>query len=100
MERGKRIVEIFKQPQYNPIPVEVQAAILWSVQNNFVDDVPVEKIKDYQEKLTAFLTDRKAELLKKIRNEKAISDALAGELKTALTEFKPGFDTGKSAQPK
>jgi F-type H+-transporting ATPase subunit alpha len=40
LERGKRIVEIFKQPQYNPLPVEVQAAVLWTVQNNFLDDVP------------------------------------------------------------
>ncbi|HEY0549289.1 MAG TPA: F0F1 ATP synthase subunit alpha [Verrucomicrobiae bacterium] len=104
LERGKRIVEIFKQPQYNPIPVEIQAGMLWSVQNNFVDDVPVEKIKDYQDKLTEFLTNRKAELLKKIRTEKAISDALAGELKTALTEFKQTFDVSKpkveAAKPK
>jgi F-type H+-transporting ATPase subunit alpha len=75
--------------------VEIQVAVLWSVQNNFVDDVPVEKIKDYQAKLTEFLFTRKAELLKKIRAEKAISDALTGELKTAITEFKQTYDIGK-----
>ncbi|MGN6553713.1 MAG: F0F1 ATP synthase subunit alpha, partial [Verrucomicrobiota bacterium] len=91
LERGKRVVEIFKQPQFNPIPVEVQAAILWSVQNNFVDDVPVEKVKDFQNKLTDFLNTRKAEVLTKIRNEKAISEALAGELKAAVTEFKQTY---------
>src|ERR671931_1532758 len=48
IERGKRIVEIFKQPQYNPIAVEVQSAILWAAQNGFMDDVPVERIKDFQ----------------------------------------------------
>ena len=48
IERGKRIVEVFKQPQYNPIPVEVQVAVLWAVQNGFMDDVPVERIKDFQ----------------------------------------------------
>src|SRR6188768_476433 len=58
LERGKRVVEIFKQPQFNPIPVETQVAILWSVQNNFVDDVAVEKIKDFQTKLTEFLSTR------------------------------------------
>ena len=52
LERGKRIVEVFKQPQYNPIPVEAQAAVLWAVQNNFIDDVAVEKIKDFQAKFT------------------------------------------------
>jgi F-type H+-transporting ATPase subunit alpha len=91
LERGKRIVEIFKQPQYNPIAVEVQAAVLWAVQNNLLDDVPVDKVKDFQAKLTDFLTSRKAELLTKIRNEKAISDPLAGELKTALGEFKQTY---------
>ncbi len=95
LERGKRIVEIFKQPQYNPIAVEIQAAVLWSVQNNFVDDVPVDKIKDFQEKVAEFLTTRKADLLKKIGKEKAISDALAAELKTAFTEFKQTYDIGK-----
>src|SRR6266481_2859097 len=48
LERGKRIVELFKQAQYNPMPVEVQVLVLWSVPNNFLDDVPVDKIKDAQ----------------------------------------------------
>ncbi len=91
LERGKRVVEVFKQPQFNPIPVEVQAAVLWAVQNNFFDDVAVDKVKDFQGKLTDFLNTRKADLLKKIRNEKAINDAIAGELKTAVTEFKQTY---------
>jgi F-type H+-transporting ATPase subunit alpha len=95
LERGKRIVEIFKQPQYNPIPVEIQVAVLWAVQNNFLDDVDVDKVKDCQNNVTEFLTTRKAELLKKIRAEKAISDPLAAELKTAMTEFKQTYTTGK-----
>ena len=48
IDRGKRIMEIFKQPQYNPIPVEVQVAVLWAVQNGYVDDVPVERVKEFQ----------------------------------------------------
>jgi F-type H+/Na+-transporting ATPase subunit alpha len=91
LERGKRVVEIFKQPQFNPIPVEVQAATLWAVQNNFFDDVPVEKVKDFQTKLTDFLNTRKADVLTKIRTEKAINDALAGLLKAAVTEFKQTY---------
>jgi F-type H+-transporting ATPase subunit alpha len=91
LERGKRVVEIFKQPQFNPLPVEVQAAVLWSAQNNFFDDVAVDKIKDFQTKLTDFLGTRKADLLLKIRTEKAISDALAAELKAAVTEFKQSY---------
>jgi F-type H+-transporting ATPase subunit alpha len=99
LERGKRVVEIFKQPQYNPIPVAIQAAVLWAVQNKFVDDVPVDRIKEFQNKLTEYLTTRKADLLKKLSVEKAISDALAGELKTVVTEFKQTFDMSKPKEP-
>src|SRR5579863_5621778 len=91
LERGKRIVEVFKQPQYNPIVVEVQAAILWTVQNGFMDDVAVDKIKDFQKKLTEYLTNRKADLMGKILKEKALSDALTADLKAAVTEFKQTY---------
>jgi F-type H+/Na+-transporting ATPase subunit alpha len=91
LERGKRIVEVFKQPQYNPLPVEVQAAILWTVQNGLMDDVAVDKIKDFQTKLTDYLTSRKAELMGKILKEKALSDALTADLKAAVTEFKQTY---------
>jgi F-type H+-transporting ATPase subunit alpha len=88
IERGKRIIEVFKQPQYNPIAVEVQVAILWTVQNGFMDDVAVDRIKDFQDKLTDFLLSRKAELMGRIAKEKALSEALTGDLKTVVTEFK------------
>src|SRR5215471_17865206 len=60
IDRGKRIMEIFKQPQYSPISVEVQVAVIWAVQNGYVDDVPVNRIKEFQAKLMDFLTTRKA----------------------------------------
>jgi F-type H+/Na+-transporting ATPase subunit alpha len=91
LERGKRIVEVFKQPQYNPMPVEVQAAVLWTVQNGLMDDVPVEKIKDFQSKLTEYLTTRKTEVMTRISKEKALSDALTADLKAAITEFKQTY---------
>src|SRR5476649_905336 len=91
LERGKRIVELFKQNQYSPLPVEVQVVVLWASQNGFVDDVAVDKIKDFQAKLIDFIATRKAELLTKVRNEKAISDAIAAELKAAVTEFKQSY---------
>src|SRR6201982_3237814 len=59
IDRGKRIMEVFKQPQYSPIPVEVQIAVIWSVQNGYVDDVPVDRVKEFQAKLTEFLSSRK-----------------------------------------
>ncbi|HWO00448.1 MAG TPA: F0F1 ATP synthase subunit alpha [Blastocatellia bacterium] len=88
IDRGKRIMEVFKQPQYSPVPVEVQVAVLWAVQNKYLDDVPVERVKEWQAKLTEFLTLHKAELLQKIAHEKSLSDAVAGELKTATDAFK------------
>jgi len=88
IDGGKRIIEIFKQPQYSPIPVEGQVAVLWVVQNGYVNDVPVARIKEFQTKLTEFLTTRKIELLRKIENEKALSKDLAAELKATGDEFK------------
>ena len=87
IDRGKRIMEVFKQPQYNPIPVEVQVAVLWAVQNGYVDQVPVERVKDFQNKLMDFLTTRRAELLTRITNEKVLSDGLKAELKTTMDAF-------------
>jgi F-type H+-transporting ATPase subunit alpha len=91
LERGKRIVEVFKQPQYNPIAVEIQAAILWTVQNSLMDDVAVDRIKDFQAKLTDYLVSRKPALVEKIRVEKAFNDALIADLKAAVTEFKQTY---------
>jgi F-type H+-transporting ATPase subunit alpha len=90
LERGKRIIEIFKQQQYDPIAVETQAVVLWAVQNNFFDDVPVDKVKDFQLKLTQYFA-RKPELLTRLSKEKAISDAIAAELKSAVSEFKQTY---------
>jgi F-type H+-transporting ATPase subunit alpha len=91
LERGKRIVELFKQDQYNPQSVENQVTTLWTMQNGLLDDVPVEKVKDFQGKLSDFLNTRKGALIEKIRTEKAINDALAAELKAAVTEFKQSY---------
>ncbi len=87
IDRGKRIIELFNQPQHNPIPVEVQVALLWVVQNGYVDAVPVERIKEFQAKLTEYLTSSKPALLATIAAEKALSDALTAELKSAAEQF-------------
>lgn len=87
LERGKRIVEVFKQPQYNPMSVELQVAVLWAVQNGHFDKVDVDKVKDFQAKLTDFLSTRKEDLLAKIRTEKKVSDEIAADLKSAIEDF-------------
>ncbi len=91
LELGKRIVEIFKQNQYNPIPVEVQVCVLWAIQNGHFNDVAVEKVKDCQAKMMDFLATRKEDLLAKIRKEKAVSDEIKGMLQSVITEFKQTY---------
>ena len=91
IDRGKRITELFKQPQYNPIPVEIQVAVIWTVQNGYVDNIPVERIKEYQDGLTEFLTTRKDDLLRKIGHEKQLTPTLISELKAAADRFKGGW---------
>ena len=88
IDRGKRIVELFKQPQYSPIPVDVQVGVIWAVQNGYVDDVPVERIKEFQAGWTDFLTTRKTDMLRRIAEEKALSKELTAELKAAADQFK------------
>ena len=88
IDRGKRITELFKQPQYTPVPVEVQVAVIGAVQKGYMDDVPVDRVKEFQNRLTEFLTTRKAELLQKIVLEKTLSEALTAELKAAADQFK------------
>lgn len=87
LERGKRIVEVFKQPQYNPIPVEVQMVVLYAVQNGFMDSVDVDKIKDYQSKLQDYLQTRKQDLLALITKDQKFSDEVTAAVKSTLEEF-------------
>ena len=91
LDRGARVVELFKQTQYQPIEVQLQAAILWSMQNGYVDSVPVERVTEYATKLKDYLTTRKADLLKKILAKKQIDEEVTNDLKAALEEFKTGF---------
>ena len=88
LDRGQRIVELFKQIQYSPIPVEEQVAVLWAMQNGYLDPVPVERVKEFQTKLQDYLQTRKESVLASIRTKKAIDKDLEAELATALNDFK------------
>src|SRR5438270_6047789 len=89
IDRGKRIMEIFKQPQYSPVPVGLQVAAIWAVQKGYLDKVPVEQVKEFQTKLMDFLSTRKTQLTARIAKEKTLGDALKAELKAAIDEFAP-----------
>jgi len=87
LDRGARIVEVFKQTQYKPLLVELQVAILWTIQNGYFDTVPVDKVKAFQSRLTEYLTTRKDNILSAIRQKKAVDDAIGADLKAALSDF-------------
>src|SRR5881275_596931 len=87
LDRGQRIVELFKQIQYNPLPVELQVAVMWAMQNGFIDPVPVERVKEFQNKLQDFLETRKESLLASIRQKKQLDADLEANLKATLEEF-------------
>ena len=91
IERGERIVELFKQNQYVPLGLDLEVAILWSMQNGYFDDVEVKRIKECQEALQEFLTTRKADLLQLILDEKALTDDVVSGLETALKDFKASW---------
>src|SRR5205085_1375107 len=88
LDRGQRIVELFKQKQYNPIPVEEQVAVMWAMQNGFIDNVPVDRVKEFQLKLQDWLQTRKEALLRTIRDKKQLDSDLESQLKSAMEDFK------------
>ncbi len=91
LDRGQRIVELFKQTQYKPLPVEMQVAVLWAMQNGYFDDVSVASVKDFQSKLQDYFATRKDVILSAIREKGAIDDGITADLKSALSEFKQGY---------
>ena len=91
LERGQRIVEIFKQVQYKPIAVEEQAAVLYAAQQGFFDDVPVASVKSFQLGLQDYLRTRKESILLAIVDKKQIDDATGAELKAAISDFKSNW---------
>ncbi|MBQ97669.1 MAG: F0F1 ATP synthase subunit alpha [Roseibacillus sp.] len=91
IERGERIVELFKQNQYSPMGLDLEVAILWAMQNGYFDDVEVKRIKECQERLEEFLSTRKQDLLQLILDEKALTDDVVSGLETALKDFKAAW---------
>src|SRR6202022_3683777 len=88
LDRAHRIVELFKQVQYNPIPVEEQVAIMWAMQNGYIDPVPVDRVKEFQTRLQDYLQTRKEGLLRGIREKKQLDQELESQLKDALEDLK------------
>ncbi|MGH9947432.1 MAG: F0F1 ATP synthase subunit alpha [Pyrinomonadaceae bacterium] len=88
LERGKRLTEILKQPQYVPMEVEDQVIIIWTVTNGFADDIAVEDLKRFEEELLAYLKNSHPGIMNTMREKKNIDDALKAEMKEAVEDFK------------
>jgi F-type H+-transporting ATPase subunit alpha len=91
LARGARLVEILKQPQYQPVPVEKQVAIIYAVTNGHLDDVEVPQIRQWERDFLAFLEAQHPAVLSDIRTKKVLDDDLTGRLKAAIAAFKPIF---------
>ncbi|WP_333654364.1 F0F1 ATP synthase subunit alpha [Dissulfurispira sp.] len=91
IERGKRMVEILKQDQYVPLPVEDQVALIFAGSQGHLDDIPVEAIKRFEAEFLSFMRDKKADVKNELKEKKAIDDAMKEKLNSAIAEFKKGF---------
>jgi F-type H+-transporting ATPase subunit alpha len=91
LSRGARMVEILKQAQYQPLPVERQILIIYAGTNGFLDDLPVEACRKFEAELYRFVDNAHPGLLAKIREKKVLDDALKGEINSALKEAKERF---------
>jgi len=91
LERGARVVELFKQTAFNPIPVEIQSSLIWAVQNGYFDAIDTAKVVAATTSLREFLESRGSKIMDTIRDEKAISEESEAALKSSLEEWKAGF---------
>jgi len=91
LDRGARIVELFKQPQYSPYAVEMMVVLLWGMKNGKFDDVPTDKVGEFRTQAVEFFNNRKGALLKEILDKKKLDDDLEKQLGEAFDEFNLGF---------
>lgn len=88
LERGKRLTEILKQPQYHPMPVENQVFIIWTVSNGLADDIEVEDLKRFEEELFKFADSSHPGIMETLRTKKSIDDDLKAAMQQAVEDFK------------
>jgi F-type H+-transporting ATPase subunit alpha len=91
LERGERVTEILKQPQYTPLPMERQVIILYAVVNGYLDDVAVDELISFESDLYNFMEANHPGVCKEILEEKEITADIEEKLKTLFEEFKQGM---------
>ena len=88
LARGQRLVEILKQPQYQPMNVENQILVIWAASNGYADDVAVEDVRSFEAELLKFIENSHPALLQSIRDKKSLTEEIIKDLKQALSDFK------------
>ncbi|MEA3398418.1 MAG: F0F1 ATP synthase subunit alpha, partial [Patescibacteria group bacterium] len=88
LKRGKRLIEIFKQDQYSPIPASGQVFIFFAIINGFLDNVPVGKITEFEAGLNEYIDNSGKEIIKEINKKKDLSDALEKKMKKLINDYK------------
>jgi F-type H+-transporting ATPase subunit alpha len=88
IERGQRITEIMKQPQYSPMTVAEMAVSLYAANEGYLDDIDVTKVRAFEDALQAYMRANQAELMEKINRESDYTDEVAAALKSAVEDFK------------
>src|SRR5690242_18465145 len=97
LTRGARLVEILKQPQYEPLPVEKQVAIIFAGTNGYLDAIPISEIRSFETELYSFLDARHPKVLRGIAEKKQLDDELKSALNSAVKEFATDFAARKAA---
>jgi F-type H+/Na+-transporting ATPase subunit alpha len=95
LERGNRITEVLKQPQYQPLPVEKQVMIIYAVTNGFLDDIAVEKSREFEEGFYRFMDTRYPEIERRIAETRDLDDETTAKLVDALADYKLTFGQGE-----
>ncbi len=88
LDRGLRIQEVLKQPQYQPLKVAQQVSIIYAVTNGYLDDVPIDSVRDWETQFHDFMKNSRPQILEKITADKMISDETTETLKAAIVDFK------------
>ena len=95
LNRGRRLVEVLKQPQYQPLAIEKQVIIIYAATNGFLDSVEVDQVRAYEIALFQFLDTRRSQLLASLAEKKQIDDQIKADLTQALKEFGDTFAAGR-----
>ena len=91
IERGARMTELLKQPAFAPVPIEEQVVTIWIGTNGYLDDIPVNKVTEFEKEFLAYIRTSGKKILKSIKEEKKISDETEKQLKKLIEDFKKGW---------